>query len=127
MSVELDPSHFDSNCVYTGPASKLIILFYSMGCGHCKTYHPKYAEAAAIGSQGVLFTECNTSEGKYSGFLQNIRGPLSPFSFQGVPTVVSYSGQKYYSTYAPSDSNFRTPEDTVQYANGIGSADITYV
>jgi hypothetical protein len=133
MSVELDPKHFEmtgeGSPRYIGPAEKLVILFYRPGCGHCESYHPSYKEAAKRGSKGVLFTECDTSnEEKYGGLLEVIRGPLSPFSFQGVPTVVCYYGQSYYSTYGPSDNtSYRTPEDTINYANGIGTSDITYV
>jgi len=124
MTTKLVDSQFDSNFKLQLPG-KVVVLFYRPGCPHCDVYHPEYVKAAQKGYPGVTFSEINTSEHpNVLSRLANMSNP--PFSVRGVPTVVCFNNGKYYSTYGANNEKFRTVEDTLEYASGIGSAPIVY-
>ena len=135
--IELKNKDFDKelNLINKDAKDKAIILYYADWCGHCNHLKPIYQELIDLSKSGkldVAVAAVNSDES--DGLLQRIQGmgENSEYNVQGFPTIVSYSKGKYFSTYAPDDTpegrkKFRTLEDLVEYANGIGTASITYV
>ena len=107
---------------------KVVILYFANWCGHCKDLKPDY-QKLADGAKG--FTVAAVDADNNDGLIELIQsmGENSEYDVRGFPTVVSYEGGKYYSTYGPSNDGkqFRSFEDLMEYANGIGTSKITYV
>ncbi len=133
--LELKNKDFDNelNLVNSKAKPKTIILYYADWCGHCKHLKPTYQQLIDMSDKlGVTVAAVNSD--KSDGLLQRIQsmGKNSEYEVQGFPTIVSYYNGKYFSSYAPDDTEegrrkFRSLEDLVEYANGIGTANITYV
>jgi len=110
----------------------VVILINRPTCPHCVHFKPAYLEAAAVANQaGIKFLLIDTDANPE--FLQALskNAKAAGYNVRGVPTVVSYLNGKYWSTYGagPDEAGarrFRTKEDVLEFANGIGSADITY-
>jgi thiol-disulfide isomerase/thioredoxin len=102
----------------------VVVLFYRPSCPHCVTFKPNYWQAANKAPGGVKFAALNTEDNPAT--LQRLNASDAPFEVQGVPTVVSYDHGEYYSTYGPSNAEFRTPKDVLKFAGSIGHGDITY-
>jgi len=121
--------HFD-NDLNLKKNGKVIILYYADWCGHCNRLKPDYQKLSDLASQGKLndVTVAAVNADDNDGLIQRIQSKGKEYSVTGFPTIVSYYNGKYFSTYAPDDpSKFRTLEDMIEYANGIGTAQITYV
>ena len=57
--------------------------------------------------------------------MMRIKPEVWGYSVRGVPMVVGYAGGKFFSEYADDDrAKFRTAESLLQYASGIGSAQV---
>jgi thiol-disulfide isomerase/thioredoxin len=133
--LELKNKDFDKdlNLINKNAKPKTIILYYADWCGHCKHLKPTYQQLIDMSDKlGVSVAAVNSDES--DGLLQRIQsmGKNSEYEVQGFPTIVSYYNGKYFSNYAPDDTEegrkkFRTIEDLVEYVNGIGTANITYV
>ena len=57
-------------------------------------------------------------------------GVSDEYPVQGFPNIVSYNNGKYFSSYCPSNDEegrkrFRTLEDLMEYADGIGTDETT--
>jgi thiol-disulfide isomerase/thioredoxin len=108
---------------------KVIVLYFANWCGHCQRLKPAYQELA---DNAKGFTVAAVDADDNDGLVQALQTEDSEYDVRGFPTVVSYYNGKYFSTYAPDDTEegrkkFRTLEDLAEYSNGIGSASITYV
>ena len=107
---------------------KVVILYFANWCGHCNHLKPDY-QKLADGAKG--FTVAAVDADNNNGLIEMIQsmGENSEYDVRGFPTVVSYNAGKYYSTYGPSNDGkeFRSFEDLMEYANGIGTSKITYV
>lgn len=122
----LSAKDFDENFNLINPKfkGKVVVLFHRPTCPHCVHFKPEY-EKAARSSGDVKFTEFNTDNNP--NFLQKLYGSQTArFKIDGVPTVVSFFDGQYFSTYGPTNKNFRTKEDVLEYASGIGEAEIYY-
>ena len=126
MALSLTSANFDSSFRLTVPNENVVVLFYRPGCPHCDVYHPEYTKAAQQGVSGVLFAEVNT--GDHPEVLQQL-GQMNnpPFKIRGVPTVVSFHKGQYFSTYGANNDQFRTVQDTLEYASGVGKSDTPIV
>jgi thiol-disulfide isomerase/thioredoxin len=102
----------------------VVILFYRPSCPHCVIFKPNYFQAASTGMPGVKFAALNTEDNP--GTLDRLDKSDVGFEVEGVPTVVSYDKGEYYSTYGPTNDEFRTPKDVLKFAGSIGHGDITY-
>jgi thiol-disulfide isomerase/thioredoxin len=124
--VMLKKRDFDDN-LNLKKGGKVVILYFADWCGHCKHLKPDY-QKLADNKDG--FTVAAVDADNNEGLIEMIqsKGDNAEYQVQGFPTVVSYYDGKYFSTYGPSDDNkkFRSFEDLMEYANGIGSAQISY-
>jgi thiol-disulfide isomerase/thioredoxin len=135
--LELKNKDFDKDLNLTNPQAKpkTIILYYADWCGHCKHLKPTYQKLIDMSKSGKLDASISAVNSDESdGLLDRINkmGENSEYEVRGFPTIVSYHNGKYFSSYAPDDNEegrkkFRTLEDMVDYVNGIGTANITYV
>ena len=107
---------------------KFVILYFANWCGHCKHLKPDYQKLA---DNANGFTVAAVDADNNDGLIEMIQsmGDNAEYDVRGFPTIVSYNNGKYFSTYGPSNDGkqFRTFEDMMEYANGIGTADITFV
>lgn len=133
MPVSLSLQNFDDQLNLTDPElrnKKVIILVHRPGCMWCEKYMPDYINAEKANSDpSIVFAHIDTS--KNPQFLETVRSLQGqiPFKIDGVPSVISYYNGQFYSTYEDSrdGKTYRSIEDTLEYANGIGSAPITYL
>jgi thiol-disulfide isomerase/thioredoxin len=105
---------------------KNVILFYSDKCGACKSFTPVYNNLVKQNLKGV--NVCAVSVAENPELMDRV-DKVFPFTIQYVPTIVSYDGRGYYSTYdygMDEESNFRTLPDLIEYIQGIGKAPIQY-
>ncbi len=105
---------------------KNVILFYSDKCGACKSFTPVYNNLVKQNLKGV--NVCAVSVAENPELMDRV-DKVFPFTIQYVPTIVSYDGRGYYSTYdygMGEESNFRTLPDLIEYIQGIGKAPIQY-
>jgi thiol-disulfide isomerase/thioredoxin len=137
MPVVLSSQSFDSNFNLVDPRvrqGKTIILVYRTGCGWCEDYHPRFKEAESLNRQGgdpsIHFAELNTADNpNFISEVQSMAGNIG-FQIKGVPTILGYANGQFYSMYEDSKEpgkTYRSVEDTLEYVNGIGHADITYI
>ena len=98
----LDNGDFDQNFRLTHPVcsrANCAIMFYSPMCGHCKVMKPEYAQASKSNKTGnVVYAAVDASQNQDLLMRIGQSQRNSPFSVQGVPTVVSYNTGKYFST-----------------------------
>jgi len=104
----------------------VVVLYFANWCGHCKSLKPAYQEFA---DNAKGFTVAAV-DGDDNDGLTDLINSKDEYAVHGFPTIVSYDGGKYFSTYGPSDGEegrrkFRTVEDLMEYADGIGKADVT--
>jgi thioredoxin-like negative regulator of GroEL len=109
----------------------VVILIARPTCPHCVHFKPEFEQAANAVSGNVRFAMINTDDQPDFLRLLSQNAKNAGFVVRGVPTVVSYLNGKYWSTYGPGPdqagaSRFRTKDDVIEFASGIGSADITY-
>ena len=133
--LELKNKDFDKdlNLVNNKAGSKTIILYYADWCGHCNHLKPTYQQLINMsGKLGVTVAAVNSDNS--DGLLDRINkmGQNAEYEVKGFPTILSYHNGKYFSSYAPDDNEegrkkFRTLEDLIEYVDGIGTANITYV
>ena len=125
--IMLKKSDFDNN-LNLKKQGKVVILYFADWCGHCKHLKPDY-QKLADNKEG--FTVAAVDADNNGGLIEMIqsKGDKAEYQVQGFPTVVSYYDGNYFSTYGPSQGEdakkFRTFEDLMEYANGIGSAPVT--
>ncbi len=108
---------------------KVVILYFANWCGHCQHLKPAYQELA---DKADGFAVAAVDADDNDNLLQELQKADAEYEVRGFPTIVSYKDGKYFSTYAPDDTEegrkkFRTYEDIKEYADGIGTANITYV
>jgi protein disulfide-isomerase A6 len=135
--LELKNKDFDKDLNLTNKEAKpkTIILYYADWCGHCNHLKPTYQKLIEMSKSGKLDASIAAVNSDNSdGLLDRINkmGENTEYEVRGFPTIVSYHNGKYFSSYAPDDNEegrkkFRTLEDMVDYVNGIGTANITYV
>ena len=135
--LELKNKDFDKDLNLTNSQAKpkTIILYYADWCGHCNHLKPTYQKLIEMSKSGKLDASIAAVNSDNSdGLLDRINkmGENTEYEVRGFPTIVSYHNGKYFSSYAPDDNEegrkkFRTLEDMVDYVNGIGTANITYV
>lgn len=135
--LELKNKDFDKDLNLINPQAKpkTIVLYYADWCGHCNRLKPTYQQLVEMSKSGKLDASVAAVNSDNSdGLLDRINkmGENAEYEVKGFPTIVSYHNGKYFSSYAPDDNEegrkkFRTLEDLVDYVNGIGTANITYV
>ncbi len=110
---------------------KVVVLYFANWCGHCNHLKPAY-QKLADNAKGFSVVAVDADDN--DGLIEKIQsmGDDSEYDVRGFPTIVSYYNGKYFSTYGPSKDEegakkFRTFEDLMEYANGIGTSEITYV
>jgi protein disulfide-isomerase A6 len=109
---------------------KVVVLYFANWCGHCNHLKPAYNELA---DKSKGFTVAAVDADDNDGLIELIQsmGTSAEYHVQGFPTIVSYNNGKYFSSYGPSNDEegrkrFRTLEDLMEYADGIGTAEISY-
>ena len=125
--INLTENDFDGNFNLKNPdlKGKVVVLVHRPTCPHCVHFKPNYIAAAKAAPSSIKFAQLNTDNSP--NFLQNLmQSNTAKFMIRGVPTVVSFIDGQYYSTYGPNNSKYRTMEDVLEYADGIGSAEIYY-
>ena len=133
--LSLSNKDFDQNMNLINPQtkSKTFVMFYNPGCGHCTALKPIVEQLAVKANRGELgnnVTIAGVNTGSDRELMNRINSSVNGFEVYGVPTCVSYANGVYFSTYGPGDKGshpFRSLEDLIDYVNGIGSAEITYV
>jgi thiol-disulfide isomerase/thioredoxin len=126
--VMLKKGDFDDN-LKLNKKGKFVILYFADWCGHCQHLKPDYQKLA---DNANGFTVAAVNSDSNDGLIEKIqsKGDKAEYPVQGFPTIVSYYDGNYFSTYGPSEGQgaqkFRTFEDLMEYANGIGTAKITY-
>jgi thiol-disulfide isomerase/thioredoxin len=135
--IVLKNGDFDSNMNLTKSnlKNKVIILYYADWCGHCKRLKPAYNQLIELSNNGKLdVSVAAVNADDNDGLLERMRGlgNKAEYDVRGFPSIVSYNNGKYYSTYSYDNTQegrekFRTLPDIIEYANGIGTAPITYV
>ena len=100
---------------------KVVVLYFANWCGHCNHLKPAY-QKLADNAKGftVVAVDADDNDG-----LTDIINSKGEYKVQGYPTIVSYDNCKYFSTYGANNDKFRTFEDLMEYANGIGTAQVT--
>ena len=134
---------------------KVVILWFSPSCGHCIRFHPNFNQAAkdCEGEVDVQFCEIDMSDAANMLDLDKIDDKIldksefnkanvkkvhisqildkncvkAKFKVNGWPTVVSFLDGKYFSSYGPSDKEYRSVDDVINYASTIGTSDIHMV
>ena len=121
--IMLKKSDFDNN-LNLKKQGKVVILYFADWCGHCKHLKPDY-QKLADNKEG--FTVAAVDADNNGGLIEMIqsKGDKAEYQVQGFPTVVSYYDGNYFSTYGANNDKFRTFEDLMEYANGIGTAQVT--
>jgi thioredoxin-like negative regulator of GroEL len=129
IPIELTSNDFskDGNLTLLNPKlqDKVVILFWHPGCGHCVNFKPNFEKFAA-NCNSAKVGMINTAENQDMGPLIN---KSNKFRLNGVPMVVSYNKGNFYSEYGQGSMGlhpYRSAEDVMEYANGIGNAEITY-
>jgi thiol-disulfide isomerase/thioredoxin len=123
--VMLKKGDFDSDAKLK-KGGKVVVLYFAKWCGHCKSLKPAYQEFA---NNAKGFTVAAV-DGDDNDGLTDLINSKDEYTVHGFPTIVSYNDGIYFSTYGPSDGEegrrkFRTVEDLMEYAKGIGKADVT--
>jgi len=107
---------------------KVVVLYFANWCGHCNHLKPDY-QKLADNAKGFSVVAVDADDN--DGLIEMIQsmGDDAEYDVRGFPTIVSYNNGKYFSTYGPSNDGkeFRSFEDMMEYANGIGSANVTFV
>ncbi len=120
--IMLKKSDFDDN-LNLKKDGKVVVLYFANWCGHCNRLKPAYQQLADNASGfTVAAVDADNNDG-----LTEIINSKGEYLVQGYPTIVSYEGGKYYSTYGANNDKFRSLEDLMEYAKGIGSADVSIV
>ena len=126
----LTSADFDTN-MNVKPSANIVVLFFRDGCGHCTHFKPVYMEFAKQVNEGLLgpnFKVASVNTGRQQELMQRLNSG-NEYNVNGVPMVVSYSGNKYFSTYEPGNNGshpYRSVEDLIDYTKGIGSSQVTY-
>lgn len=110
----------DVNCV---------IFFYGDWCGHCKNTKPAYAKFSNLikntNSRALI-----VNSDKNKPLFKKINPKVWGYEINGFPTIVGYSKGKFYSEYGFDSDNrdkFRSAEDFVDFANGLGTASVEWM
>jgi thiol-disulfide isomerase/thioredoxin len=106
--------------------NKSVILFFSEKCNACKSFTPIFNSLSRQNLKGV--NVCAISVGENPELMDRI-DKVFPFTVPYVPSVVSYDGRGYYSSYdygMGEEANYRTLPDLIEYSQGIGKAPIQY-
>jgi thiol-disulfide isomerase/thioredoxin len=124
--VMLKKGDFDDN-LNLKRNGKVVVLYFAKWCGHCKNLKPAYQQLADNASG---FTVAAVDADDNDGLIEMIQSKGTEYEVRGFPTIVSYNNGKYYSNYGPSKGEegsrkFRTFEDMMEYANGIGTVEPT--
>ncbi len=105
---------------------KVVVLYFANWCGHCNRLKPAY-QKLADNAKGFSVVAVDADDN--DGLIEMIQsmGDKAEYDVRGFPTIVSYDNGKYFSTYGPSNDGkeFRSFEDMMEYANGIGTANVT--
>jgi len=134
----LTKDDFNQDMSFKNPSLKkrTVVIFKAKWCGHCIHMKDAYEEVAKMANEGKLGDDVTiaTVDADDSKDVLNYIRQLenSEYKVNGFPTVISYYNGKYYSTYGPDSDpekrkKYRSVEDLIDYINGIGSANITYV
>ena len=89
----------------------------------------KVAEEVASQSPDIKFYMVATSDNR--DLMSKVANKF-PYEVQYIPTIVSYSNGKYYSTYdydkadPQSRKEYRTPKNFAQYSYGVGKSKLNF-
>jgi thiol-disulfide isomerase/thioredoxin len=121
----------DMNLINKQAKPKTLVIFFNPGCGHCQMFKPAYEAAAQkLNNNSKDMTIATVNTGENRDLMQRINARQKDFIVQGVPTVVGYYNGQYYSTYQPGNNGkhpYRSLEDVIEFVDGLGTAEITYV
>lgn len=104
-----------------------VIAFMADFCGHCKNMKPAYAQFSKMVPPNVRVFKVDGVKSK--DLMSRITLDGWGYTVRGFPSIVSYNQGKFYSVYAPDKNGkhpFRSAEDLLEYAQGIGSATVEY-
>lgn len=102
-----------------------VIWFFSHGCGHCMHMKGEYEKFAQLLSNSPNIRAFAVDTAKHRDLMMRVKPEIFGYMIRGVPTIVGYAGGKFFSEYEDDDrSKFRTAESLLQYAMGLGSAQI---
>jgi hypothetical protein len=120
----LQKKHFNTDGTLKQAPSKVVMLFFRHSCPACIGFYPEYLKAVKEASKyapDVVFTEVDTE--KNDDIMKIFEGKKSPFKIEYVPLIVSYHNGKFFSKMGGP----RDIPNLYKYANGIGTADRSFV
>lgn len=105
-----------------------VIWFFSHGCGHCQHMKSEYEKFAMLLANSPAIRALAVDTSKHRDLMTRIKPEIFGFAIMGVPMIVGYNKGKFYSEYADDDrTKFRSAESLLQYASGIGNANVEMV
>ena len=122
----LGSSDFDSNGnIVSFPMPTGVVMFWAEFCGHCQHAKPEFTKLASMLPTGMKAFSVDTVANK--DLMMKMNPQTWGYSARGVPTIVGYYKGKFYSEYAPTNDKFRTAEDLLEYASGLGTAQVDVI
>lgn len=104
-----------------------VILWFSPMCGHCVHMKPSYANFSnMLGDSQIRAFAVDLS--KQNALASKIDPKIWGFSVRGVPAITAYYKGKFYSEYGiDNPQKFRTADDILEYALGIGKVPVEII
>lgn len=108
-----------------------VVFFHASWCGHCQHTKPEYVKFASM-LNGTPARAFAVDGEKNKDLLARINENPSKWGYmvKGFPMIVGYAGGKFFSEYGYDETNpkaFRTAEDLLAYAKGLGQAPVQVV
>ncbi len=115
----LQASDFDGKGLLVNPKyrnKKVVIAFFSPGCGWCRKLEPDFIKFAEMASRGGDIIAASLDSSVYN---QNTSLPMDkwPYQVSGYPTIIGYFNGMPYSKY----TGDRSSSDVFSYSKAIGS------
>jgi thiol-disulfide isomerase/thioredoxin len=102
-------------------------MFWEQWCGYCVKTKPDFAQFSHM-IAGSPIRAFAIEGSKNKALMSRINPAIWGYQVRGYPTIVGYFNGKFYSEYAPSTGGsgapFRSADDLVEYARGLGTATV---
>lgn len=103
-----------------------VIFYFGDWCSWCKRTKPEFA-AFSNAIKGKPLRAFVVNSDKNKALLSRIKPETWGYEVRGFPTIVGYSKGKFYAEYADDDkTQFRTAKSFLDFAQGLGSGEISW-